>query len=194
MLKVNQTYKDLIELIKEALQSQQLNWQVIQNYQATMGNIKPPFVMLHRLTATNYGFQFGKDKDVSGTPTHTENQVEIQTYQIEANYIRKASDNVNTITGADVVRIIASWFMSDTGIQALRAKGYNVLRVTEVVEEYYKNISDIYQVNPHFRLELVALQSYSSPAHKFSGFTGKVKEVEQLKYERGKLENAYQTK
>lgn len=183
MLKVNQTYKDIIELIKETLQSQQLNWQVIQNYQATMGNIKPPFVMLHRLTTTNYGFQFGKDKDIANTPTHTENQVEIQTYQIEANYIRKASDNVNTITGADVVRIIASWFMSDTGIQAFRNKGYNVLRVTDVVEEYYKEINDVYQVNPHFRLDLVALQSYTSPTHKISGVIGRVKEVEQLKNE-----------
>ena len=183
MLKVNQTYKDLIDLIKQALQSQNLNWQVIQSYQATMGNIKPPFVMLHRLTTTNYGFQFGKDKDIVNTPTHTENQIEIQSYQIEANHIRKASDNVNTITGADVVRIIASWFMSDTGIQAVRAKGYNILRVTEVVEEYYKNINDIYQVNPHFRLDLVALQSYSSPTHKIKGFTGNVKEVEQLKNE-----------
>lgn len=185
MLKVNQTYKDLIDLIKQALQSQNLNWQVIQNYQATMGNIKPPFVMLHRLTTTNYGFQFGKDKDIANTPTHTENQIEIQHYQIEANYIRKASDNVNTITGADVVRIIASWFQSETGIQAVISKGYNVLRVTEIAEEYYKDVSEKYQVNPNFRLDLVALQSYSSPAHKFSGFTGKVKEVEQLKYEEG---------
>lgn len=185
MLKVNRTYKDLIDLIKQALQSQNLNWQVIQNYQATMGNIKPPFVMLHRLTTTNYGFQFGKDKDIANTPTHTENQIEIQHYQIEANYIRKASDNVNTITGADVVRIIASWFQSETGIQAVISKGYNVLRVTEIAEEYYKDVSEKYQVNPNFRLDLVALQSYSSPAHKISGFNGKVKEVEQLKYEEG---------
>lgn len=182
MLTVNQIYKDLIALIKVALQSQSLNWQVIQSYQQTMGNIKPPFVMLHRLTTSNYGFQFGKDKIVSNTPTHTENQIEIQSYQIEANYIRSVKDNASTITGADVVRVIASWFMSDTGIQAVRAKGYNVLRVTEVVEEYYKNINDIYQVNPHFRLDLVALQSYSSPTHKIKGFIGNVKEVEQLKY------------
>ena len=185
MLKVNQTYKDLIDLIKQALQSQNLNWQVIQSYQATMGNIKPPFVMLHRLTTTNYGFQFGKDKEIANTPTHTENQIEIQHYQIEANYVRSAKDNASTITGADVVRIIASWFMSDTGIQAVIAKGYNVLRVTDVVEEYYKNISDIYQVNPNFRLDLVALQSYSSPTNKISGFAGNVKEVEQLKYGQG---------
>lgn len=183
MLKVNQTYKDLIDLIKQALQSQELNWQVIQSYQATMGNIKPPFVMLHRLTTTNYGFQFGKDKDIANTPTHTENQIEIQHYQIEANHIRKASDNVNTITGADVVRIIASWFMSETGIQEVLKKGYEVLRVTEVVEEFYKDITDKYQVNPHFMLDLKVKQEYSSPAHKISGFVGKIKEVEQLKNE-----------
>ena len=45
MLTVNQIYKDLIALIKVALQSQSLNWQVIQSYQQTMGNIKPPFVI-----------------------------------------------------------------------------------------------------------------------------------------------------
>lgn len=179
MLTVNKIYKDLISLIQVALQSNGLNWQVIQSYQQSMGNIQPPFVMLHRLTTSNYGFQFGKDKNNE----HTENQVEIQSYQIEACYRRKANDTNLTITGADVVRIIASWFQSDTGIEAVREKGYNVLRVSEVAEEYYKDVNVIYQVNPHFRLEIVALQNYKSNAKKFSGFAGKVKEVEQLKNE-----------
>lgn len=183
MLTVNQIYKDLIALIKTALTSQGLNWQVIQTYQQTMGNIKPPFVMLHRLTTSNYGFQYGKDKDVAGTPKHTENQIEIQTYQIEACYIRKSSDTVASITGADVVRIIARWFMSDVGIQAVRSKGYNILRISEVAEEYYKQVNDIYQVNPHFRLELVALQTDEAPENKIDGFIGEVKAVEHLKYE-----------
>lgn len=183
MLTVNQIYKDLIALTKTALQSQGLNWQVIQTYQQTMGNFQPPFVMLHRLTTTNYGFQFGKDKDIAGSPKHTENQVEIQTYQIEACYRRKPSDNYTTITGADVVRIIARWFMSDAGIQAVREKGYNILRITEVAEEFYTEVNDIYQVNPHFKMQLVALQTDQAPENKIKGFIGKVKEVDQLKYE-----------
>ena len=187
MLTVNQIYKDLIALTKTALQSQGLNWQVIQTYQQTMGNFQPPFVMLHRLTTTNYGFQFGKDKDVTNngvkTPKHTENQVEIQTYQIEACYRRSPRETVTTITGADVVRIIARWFMSDAGIQAVREKGYNILRITEVAEEFYTEVNDIYQVNPHFKMQLVALQTDETPAHKITGYTGNVKEVEQLKYE-----------
>lgn len=186
MLTVNQIYKDLIALTKTALQSQGLNWQVIQAYQQTMGNFQPPFVMLHRLTTTNYGFQFGKDKDVAGSPKHTENQVEIQTYQIEACYRRKSSDNYTTITGADVVRIIARWFMSDAGIQAVREKGYNILRITEVSEEFYTEVNDIYQVNPHFKMQLVALQTDQAPENKIKGFIGKVKEVEQLKHEEEK--------
>lgn len=185
MLTVNQIYKDLIAMIKTALQTYSLNWQVIQSYQQTMGNLKAPYIMLHRLTATNYGFQYGKDYEENNSSKHSENQIEILTFQIEAYKPRKETDTERTITGADVVRIIASWFMSETGIQAVRSKGYNVLRVTEIAEEYYKDVNEIYQVNPHFRLDLVALQSYSSQAHKFSGFTGKVKEVEQLKYEEG---------
>lgn len=176
---VNQIYKDLIAMIKTALNSYGLNWQVIQSYQQTMGNFKPPFVMLHRLTTTNYGFQFGKDKNNK----HTENQIEIQSYQIEAFYHRSEKETVNSITGADVVRIIARWFMSDTGVQTVRSKGYNILRISEVAEEYYKDINEVYQVNPHFRLELVALQSDQTNATKFSGVVGKVKEVEQLKNE-----------
>ena len=93
MLTVNQIYKDLIALIKVALQSQSLNWQVIQSYQQTMGNIKPPFVMLHRLTTSNYGFQYGKDYTENNQSKHSENQYEIQTYQIDAVYQRKTSDN-----------------------------------------------------------------------------------------------------
>lgn len=183
MLTVNQIYKDLIALTKTALQSQGLNWQVIQTYQQTMGNFQPPFVMLHRLTTSNYGFQYGKDKDIAGSSKHTENQIEIQTYQIEACYRRKPSDNHTSITGADVVRIIARWFMSDAGIQAVREKGYNILRITEVAEEFYTEVNDIYQVNPHFKMQLVALQTDQTTAHKITGYIGKVKEVEQLKYE-----------
>lgn len=182
MITVNQIYKDLISLIKIALQSQNLNWQVIQTYQQTMGNLKPPYVMLHRLTTSNYGFQYGKDIDTK----HTENQIEIQSYQIEAVFNRKSSDNSSTITGADVARILARWFMSDIGIQSVREKGYEILRISEVMEEYYKNVSDIYQVNPHFKMDLVCLQKDETQAKKFSGFVGTVKEVEQLKYEEGK--------
>lgn len=186
MLTVNQIYKDLIAMIKTALQSQDLNWQVIQTYQQTMGNLKPPFIMLHRLTATNYGFQYSKDYTVTGQTTqhkHSENQIEILKFQIEAYKPRSARDTENTITAADVVRAISRWFMSDTGIQAVRAKGYNVLRVTEVVEEYYKEVNDIYQVNPHFKMDLVTLQTDVTGSKKIDGFIGKVKEVEQLKYE-----------
>lgn len=183
MITVNQIYKDLISLIKVALQKYSLNWQVIQTYQQTMGNLKPPFVMLHRLTTSNYGFQYGKDYTENNQSKHSENQYEIQTYQIEAVYHRKASDTYQTITGADVVRLLARWFMSEEGISAVKDKGYNVLRITEVVEEYYKDISDIYQVNPNFKLQLIALQSDTSVAKKFSGFSGNVKEVEQLKNE-----------
>ena len=187
MLTVNQIYKDLIALTKTALQSQGLNWQVIQAYQQTMGNIKPPFVMLHRLTTSNYGFQYSKDKTITNNgvqiPKHTENQIELQTYQIEACYRRSPKETISTITGADVVRIIARWFMSDAGIKAVREKGYNILRISEVAEEYYTEINDIYQVNPHFRMQLAALQTDETPTHKITDFDGTVKEVEQLKYE-----------
>lgn len=187
MLTVNQIYKDLIALTKTALQSQGLNWQVIQTYQQTMGNFQPPFVMLHRLTTSNYGFQYGKDKTISSNnieiPKHTENQIEIQTYQIEACYRRKSNETNATITGADVVRIIARWFMSDTGIQAVREKGYNILRISEVAEEYYPDVNENFQVNPHFRMQLVALQTDETSTNKINGFIGNIKEVEQLKYE-----------
>lgn len=183
MLTVNQIYKDLIAMIKTALQTYSLNWQVIQSYQQTMGNLKAPYIMLHRLTATNYGFQYGKDYEENNSSKHSENQIEILTFQIEAYKPRKENDTERTITGADVVRLLARWFMSDVGIQTVRTKGYNVLRVSEVVEEYYKHISDIYQVNPHFQMQLVTVQTDITNAKKISGFTGKVKEVEQLKNE-----------
>ena len=183
MLTVNQIYKDLIALTKTALQSQSLNWQVIQTYQQTMGNFQPPFVMLHRLTTSNYGFQFGKDKTVNNTPKHNENQIEIQTYQIEACYRRKLNETNTTITGADVVRIIARWFMSDTGTQAVRKKGYNILRISEVAEEYYQDVNENFQINPYFRMQLVALQTDETNTNKIDGFAGNIKEVEQLKNE-----------
>lgn len=187
MLTVNQIYKDLITLTKTALQSQDLNWQVIQTYQQTMGNFKPPFVMVHRLTTSNYGFQYSKDKTVTEQGVeiykHTENQIEIQTYQIEACYRRNPKETVSSITGADVVRIIARWFMSDIGLKAIRNKGYDILRITDVAEEYYQDVNEVFQVNPHFKMQLVVRQTDETQAYKIDGFAGKVKAVEHLKYE-----------
>lgn len=173
MLKTNQIYKDLIELIKVALKSQGLNWQVIQTYQQSMGNLQPPYVMLHRLTATNFGFQYGKDI----SDKHTENQIEILKFQIEACKPRNIRDKVETITATDAVRLVAMYFMSDEGIQAVRNKGYNVLRITEVYEEYYKAVSDIYQVNPHFKMDLVVLNSIESSANKIGGIVSTIKKI-----------------
>lgn len=187
MLTVNQIYKDLITLTKTALQSQGLNWQVIQAYQQTMGNFQPPFVMVHRLTTSNYGFQHSKDKTVNEQgveiPKHTEIQKEIQTYQIEACYRRSSKETASTITGADVVRVIARWFMGDVGLQAIRDKGYDVLRITDVAEEYYKDVNDKFQVNPHFKMQLVVEQTDETPTHKLNGFVGTIKAVDYLKEE-----------
>lgn len=173
MLKTNQIYKDLIEMIKVALKNQKINWQVIQTYQQSMGNLKAPFIMLHRLTATNYGFQYGKDVN----DKHTENQHEILSFQIEAYKPRSTNDTINTITATDVIRLVAMYFMSDEGIEEVRSKGYNVLRITEVVEEYYKEVNDIYQVNPHFKMDLVVLNSMEGVANKFSGIVTTIKKI-----------------
>lgn len=173
MITVNQTTKDLISLTGQALQSQGMNWQVIQAYQQTMGRFQPPFVLVHRLLTTNYGFQFDEDIEDS----HTENQIEIQRFQIEAYYKRTPNDTENTITGADVVRMIARWFMSETGIQALRTKGYNIKRIPEVVEEYYKQVNEIFQVNPHFTMDIVAKQTDTTKAEKISGFADTIKKI-----------------
>lgn len=165
MITTNQIYKDLIAMIKTVLDQQHLSWQIIQAFQLSMGNFKPPFIMLHRLTATNYGWQYGTDETINNEDVHTENQLEILKFQIEAYRPREKKDTTNTITATDVVRIIASWFMSPEGLKAVRDKGYDVLRVTEVVEEYYKEVNDVYQVAPHFKLELIAKQTYITPTN-----------------------------
>lgn len=181
MITTNHIYKDLISIIQTVLSENKLNWQIIQSYQLSMGNFKPPFIMLHRLTATNYGWQFGKDYTEEEERTkihkHTENQIEIIKFQIEAYRPRQQKDNVNTISATDVVRLIARYFMSEAGIQAVREKGYEVFRITEVVEEYYKEVNDVYQVAPHFKLELRTVQTDTTPTDTIKDFAGVLKRV-----------------
>lgn len=177
MITTNQIYKDLISLIQNVLSANKLNWQIIQSFQLHMGNFKPPFVMLHRLTATNYGWQFGKDYTENGQHKHTENQIEILKFQIEAYRPRKTRDDIYTISATDVVRLIARYFMSEAGIGAVREKGYEVFRITEVVEEYYKEVNEVYQVAPHFKLELKTLQTDTTPTDTIKGFAGVVRRV-----------------
>lgn len=182
MITTNQIYKDLIQMIKTALTSYGLNWQVIQSYQQTMGNLKPPFIMLHRLTASNYGWQYGKDKRIvneDGTKqdVHVETQIEVIRFQIEAYRDRKATDTAETITATDVIRLVARWFMSDTGIDAVQAKGYQTFRISKVFEEYYKAVNDIYQVNPHFHLDLVTKQEDVTSSQTIDLAIGEVKKI-----------------
>lgn len=185
MITVNQVYKDLIGFIKTALASQGLSWQVLQAYQQTMGGHEPPYVLVHRLTSTNYGWQYGQDKavTVAGITTykHTENQIEKQTYQIDFIYKRQDNETYQTITGADVARLVSRWLMSETGIATVKAKGYEMLRISQVFEEYYKEVNEIYQVAPHFQLELIVKQTDEEQAKLVQQIAGAVHEVEQLR-------------
>ncbi len=185
MITTNQVYKDIIALIQAALDSQKIKWQILKAYQQTIGGHKPPYVLVHRLLSTNYGWQYGEDKafTVNNVTTykHTENQKEKQTFQIDFVYNRTANEDKDTITGTDVARIVSSWFMSDTGIAAAKAKGYEMLRISEVYEEYYKEVSREYQVAPHFKIDFLLTQTFEQPAQLIGAFSGEVHEVEQLK-------------
>ena len=179
MITTNQIFKDLIDLLKKGLLSKSLSWQIIQSFQQTIGNIKSPYIMIHRISSSNIGFQSQKDIYNESTQKidHTEEQIENVLFQIDAVYDRTPDDNTTTITGTDVLRIISRWLQSDLGLEEIKKKGYEILRITEVVEPFYKSVNELYQVNPHFELQLIVTQIDITSIEKIEGTNIAVKGV-----------------
>lgn len=158
MITDNKVLADLRDLILLALHQYNVMWDVIQTKQETIGYTKAPCILFHRLYTTNYGFQSSKNRENQ----HIETQIEIQKFKIEAYFERKSTDTVNNLTGSDVIKMIASFFMSENGIKEIINKGYEMLRITQIDNGFYKNVGEVYQVNPNFEIELKVDKEYTT--------------------------------
>lgn len=150
----NRVLADLIGFIKSALANFP-EWEVLQSFQPTRGNYRRPYVLLHRLTETFIGQlqrnSFAPEKG---------GQIIQTTWQIDAVRYAQITDGPETLTAGDVLKLIRNWFMSDTAAVALRAKGYNVLRVGEIITPPIDTENETWQILPNLTLDLIYKQTY----------------------------------
>ena len=67
--------------------------------------------------------------------------------------------------------------MSADGLAAIRAKGYNTYRISQLEEPFFIDDSDTYERDPYFELSLILNQSYSGDIPGTDKITVKTKGV-----------------
>lgn len=168
MITENQVMIDLIGFINAALKKLNVTgWSVLQSFQPTKGNYPQPYILVHKLSNTFVGQlqQNSVDSTKSG-------QLKQATFQIEAYKKRLPTDTYQTLTGGDVLEYVRNWFMGDAAQKALRAKGYNVLRVDGIVNPQFETETDTWQISPNFTLDLMYKQTYSEETSSITSADG----------------------
>ena len=87
-------------------------------------------------------------------------QIVQSTWQIDAVRYASVNDDTATLGAGDVLKRLRNWFMSDAAAQQLRAKGYNVLRVGQIVTPQIETETETFQILPNFTLDLIYKQPY----------------------------------
>lgn len=150
----NQVTADLIALIKTGLEGY-ADWPVLQSFQPTKGNYARPYILLHRLGETLIG-----QMQVCSFKPENGGQIVQSTWQIDAVRYASVNDDTATIGAGDVLKRLRNWFMSDAAAQTLRAKGYNVLRIGQLVTPPIETETETFQILPNFTLDLIYKQPY----------------------------------
>lgn len=150
----NQVTADLITFIKAGLDGL-VDWPVLQSYQPTRGHYQRPYILVHRLGET----LIGQLQVCSFQPEHGGQLVQ-STWQIDAVRYAQVSDTTDTIGAGDALKRLRNWLMSDEAARQLRAKGYNVLRVGQIVTPPVDTDTETFQILPNFTLDLIYKQTY----------------------------------
>ena len=157
----NQVWADLKGFIQHALKSFGIEgWQVRQLQQPLKLTTLEPTIFMARLRSPRIGWQYTKNAYVKNELIHTEKYKQEMRFQISALKKRKPVD-INEATVSDVLNLLVSWFMSADGLAAIRAKGYNTYRISQLEEPFFIDDSDTYERDPYFELSLILNQSYS---------------------------------
>lgn len=150
----NQITADLITFIKAGLAGF-APWPVLQSYQPTRGHYPRPYILVHRLGETLIGhLQVCSFKPEDG------GQLVQSTWQIDAVRYAQVTDTTDIIGAGDALKRLRNWLMSDEAARQLRAKGYNVLRVGQIVTPAIDTDTDTFQILPNFTLDLIYKQTY----------------------------------
>ncbi len=129
--------------------------QFARNFQARpQGVASGPIVYFHKVGTKLYGSPKRRDVlNVSGQFDHTQRQLNEDTWQFDA-WVPQDPRDVAGLTESDVLTIVSSIIQTDTVIQAFRAAGVGLQRVTEVRNPYIQDDRDRNEAVPSFDIVL----------------------------------------
>jgi hypothetical protein len=128
-----------------------------RNFQPTQqGASSGSIVYFVKLFDKRYGWTQRKDTNAEGPGdfVHTERQEYETTYQFSA-LIPQDPAAVDALTESDVLNEVCGIMQSDTILQAFRAQGVGILRVTDVRNPYFTDDRDRFEAGPTFDIVFV---------------------------------------
>jgi len=126
--------------------------QLVRNFQPLpAGATTGPTVYFVKITDKRYGSS--KRKDVWNIPDEQFDHAEIQTYETSYQFSAWIPQDVadpDRLTESDILNIVSGIMQSDTILQAFRAAGVGVIRVTEVRNPYEVDDRNRFEAVPSF--------------------------------------------
>jgi hypothetical protein len=147
----NQRIAVLITVIQAGLTTQSISVGIKQSYQPTVqGAPSAPYVFIHKLGGTRYGSPQRSDLYLSpGVTTHTETQLKLNTYQVNALAIQNPT-NTASLTASDYLNAVAFALNSEMGITALKAQGIGILRIASEPQVMVRDEKALNEASPSF--------------------------------------------
>lgn len=154
---------DLYVIVRTQLLAQlarygQPTWDVQQAFQPEQQGDNPtdqPCLYFHALPDYRYGWPQRKDiwSPLSGIMEHRESQQMEKTLQFNG-VMQDTADNVSGLIVADMLKLAAQAFQSDTMMAAMRAQGLGVLRISQIRNVPIQNEQGNFAMNPSFDVVL----------------------------------------
>lgn len=123
-----------------------------RNFQPTQqGATTGPAVYFVKLFDKRYGQTARKDtyQPTPGDFTHAERQQYETTYQFSA-MVPQLPVSATSLTESDILNMVSGIMQSDTILQAFRAAGVGIQRITEVRNPYVVDDRDLFEATPSF--------------------------------------------
>jgi hypothetical protein len=168
----NEVWIILIGVIETGLTDMSINASVQQDYQPTQqGAPSSPFVALHNITNSRYGFNKNKtvyDADDDNLK-QTQGVVMQRTYQVSAYAIEDPSDD-EAVTAYDIVEAVSSIMQSEKTQDTLLASGISIFRVTDIRSPFFTDDKDRNEAAPSFDFVISYSQETITAANEVTTF------------------------
>ena len=158
----NQIFSDFVNISNTALAYFNLKgWQTRQLRQIFKVNILTPTIFISIINNPQRGVQYRertKQGNIIKRANFTKQEVQIR---FSAARRELATDNVNTYSATDALKVVKEYIQSEEGILKLAEMNYAQYRATTVQEQNFINDDDNFEFLPYFDCTFLYTDSWS---------------------------------